>query len=107
MIVFSKYLVPKGYVGITVFPFIILKNKALESDLVLINHESIHLNQQIELLIFPFYIWYVLEFIVRFFQYKNWSSAYRNISFEREAYAQENNSEYLKTRSFWNFFKYL
>ena len=28
MIFISKYLVPKGYIGMTIFPFVFLKNQA-------------------------------------------------------------------------------
>lgn len=62
MIVISKYLVPKGYKGLTIFPFVFLKEKNLKVDKTLINHERIHLRQQLELLIFPFFICYSLEF---------------------------------------------
>lgn len=106
MILFSKYLVPRGYTGITIFPFVFLKSKSLKNDLVLINHEKIHLRQQIELLVVPFYTIYVLEFIIRLIQYKSWYAAYRNISFEREAYCNESNLNYLKTRAFWRFTRY-
>ncbi len=106
MIVFSKYLVPKGYTGITIYPFVFLKQKALAKDKILVNHERIHLRQQIELLIIPFYLWYVVEFIVRFFYYKTWHLAYKNISFEREAYTNEKNLDYLKSRALWQFLKY-
>ncbi|MGK0254765.1 MAG: hypothetical protein ACI9OE_002275, partial [Mariniflexile sp.] len=40
-------------------------------------------------------------------QYKKWHLAYRNISFEREAYANEMYLDYLKQRKFWSFLKYL
>lgn len=107
MILISKYIVPKGYIGITIFPFVFLKSKAFRRNTVLINHENIHLRQQLELLIIPFYIFYVIEFAFRLLQYKNWHSAYRNISFEREAYTNENDLNYLKSRSFWQFLKYV
>ena len=107
MIFISKYLVPKGYLGLTIFPFVFLKSKALKVDAILINHEKIHLRQQLELLILPFYLVYVFEFLIRFIQYKNWHKAYRNISFEREAYANEKYLDYLKQRPFWRFLKYL
>lgn len=106
MILISKYIVPRGYVGITIFPFMFLKYKALKDNLRLINHEKIHLRQQIELLVIPFFIIYGFEFLVRLCQYRNWNMAYRNISFEREAYKNEWNLEYLKKRSFWNFIYY-
>ena len=106
MILISKYLVPKGYVGITIFPFMFLKFKALKGNIVLINHEKIHLRQQIELLIIPFFFLYSIEFLIRLIQYRKWALAYRNISFEREAYTNEKNLDYLKSRSIWNFMNY-
>ena len=107
MILISKYLVPRGYVGMTLFPFVILKKRSLKEDRFLINHENIHLKQQIELLIVPFFLWYGLEFLVRLIQYKKWQLAYRNISFEREAYTNEQNLGYLRSRKFWGFWRYL
>jgi hypothetical protein len=107
MILVSKYMVPKGYVGITLFPFVFVKHAQLKLNRVLINHERIHLRQQLELLILPFFIWYGFEFLARYVHYKNWHQAYRNISFEREAYQHEQDLDYLKKRSFWNFLKYL
>lgn len=107
MVFISKYIVPKGYAGITLYPFVFLKNKTLKSNAVLLNHERIHLKQQLELLIIPFYIWYGLEFLYRFIQFKNWQMAYRNISFEKEAYLNEKDLQYLKKRKFWRFLKYL
>ncbi|GAL69120.1 hypothetical protein JCM19301_183 [Jejuia pallidilutea] len=107
MIVVFKYLVPKGYTGISIYPFIILNNRAILSSKTLINHEKIHLRQQLELLVVPFYLWYVLEFLIRLVHYKNWHKAYLNISFEREAYTKEFDFEYLKHRKFWSFIKYI
>ncbi len=107
MILVFRFLVPKGYNGITIFPFVFLKNKTIANNKVTINHEKIHLKQQLELLIFPFYILYLIEYGIRFFQYKNPYLAYRNISFEREAYDNQNDFHYLKKRKFWNFLNYL
>jgi hypothetical protein len=74
---------------------------------VFVNHERIHLRQQLELLLVPFFVLYFLEFLARFIQYKKWNLAYRNISFEREAYTNEKDLGYLKRRSFWSFLKYI
>ena len=65
MILISKYLVPKGYTGLTIYPFVFLKYRRLKADMTLINHERIHLRQQLELLVIPFYIIYVSEFLIR------------------------------------------
>lgn len=107
MILVSKILVPKGFMGITLYPFIFLKFSKDKDNGVFINHEKIHLRQQIEMLIIPFYVWYGIEYLIRIIQYKNKKTAYRNISFEREAYQNENNLDYLKKRRFWRFLKYL
>jgi len=107
VILISKYLVPTGFTGITIYPFVFLKRKASRNDAVLINHEKIHLKQQLELLVIPFYVLYTIEFFIRLVQHKNWNCAYKNISFEREAYQNQNNTNYLKVRKFWNFLKYI
>ena len=93
--------------GITIFPFIVLSYKQDKDNLILINHEKIHIRQQIELLVIPFFLWYGLEFLVRLLQYRNSKLAYLNISFEREAYQNEKNLDYLKQRSFLGFIKFL
>ena len=105
MLLVFKYLVPKGYTAITIYPFIVLKHKRQKDDMILINHEKIHLRQQLELLVIGFYLWYFIEFLLRLIKFKNWYRAYLNISFEREAYKNENDLNYLKSRSFWSFFK--
>jgi len=107
MILIFKHIIPKKYIGLTVYPFIFLKNDALKGNLTLINHEKIHLKQQIELLWIFFFTWYFIEFFVRLIQYKKWNLAYRNISFEREAYQNELNPNYLLTRKRYSFFNYL
>ncbi len=89
--------------GITLFPFIILRNKEYKADEILINHEKIHLRQQLELLLVFFYLWYVLEYFYWYFKLKNGNLAYRSIRFEREAYSNEHNLNYLKNRKFWGF----
>ncbi|WP_179335740.1 hypothetical protein [Winogradskyella costae] len=107
MILISKYIVPNGYAGITIFPFVFLKTENLKRNTVLVNHEKIHLRQQVELFILPFYMMYTIEFLCRFIQYRKWDLAYRNISFEREAYSHEKDLSYLKSRSFFNVFKFI
>lgn len=106
MILISKYLIPKGYIGLAIFPFVFLKHRSFKGDEVLVNHEKIHLKQQLELFILPFYFLYTLEFLVRLIKYRDWYAAYKNLSFEREAYNNEANMNYLKQRRFWQFLKY-
>jgi hypothetical protein len=107
MIVVIKYLIPKNYSGLTIFPFIFLRNKKNINDVFLLNHEKIHLKQQIELLWIFFFVWYFIEYCIRMYQYKNHEFAYKNISFEKEAYKNEHNLNYLKSRKLFAFLKNL
>lgn len=93
--------------AMAIFPFIIINNEYLRNNKTLINHERIHLRQQAELLVIFFYVWYFTEFFFRILQYKTRQKAYEHISFEKEAYENEHNLDYLKTRKFWSFYKYL
>jgi hypothetical protein len=106
-VIVAKYLIPKGYRGLTVFLFVIIKYRFDSENKILVNHERIHIRQQLELLVLPFFLWYFVEYAVRLLQYKNANLAYRNISFEREAYANEINLNYLETRRFFRFLNYL
>lgn len=107
MILVFKHLFYKNYVGLSLWPFIILKDDTLKNDTVLINHERIHLRQQQELLIVFFYIFYIAEWLLRTLCYFDSYRAYQNISFEREAYANEKNLDYLGGRRPLAFIKYL
>ena len=106
-VIVAKYLIPKGYRGLTLFPFVFVKYVFDSKNQTLVNHEKIHIKQQLELLVLPFFVWYFVEYAVRLLQYKNADLAYRNISFEREAYANEINLSYLETRKYFSFLKYL
>ena len=93
--------------GIALFPFIIINSGlSLERQRVLINHERIHIRQQIELLIIPFYVFYLLNYLINRVKYNSHDLAYRNIIFEKEAFKQESNFEYLSSRKLWQFLKY-
>lgn len=77
----TKYYPFKGFNAITHYPFVFYK----EDSEVMRRHEGIHGKQQKELLLIGFYIIYLLEFIFK---------GYRNISFEIEAYENQNNKTY-------------
>lgn len=93
--------------GMALFPYILVSDSKFLNNKTFINHEKIHLRQQIEMGILIFYIWYGIEYLFRLIQYKNRFLAYKNISFEREAYKNETNLQYLKQRKFYNFIYYL
>jgi hypothetical protein len=93
--------------GMALFPFILIKHTALQHDPVLVNHEKIHLRQQLELLIIPFYILYLLNYLINLLIYGKHDKAYRMICFEKEAYGNESNMGYLEKRRIWTWIKYI
>jgi len=103
---FIKYFTPKRVIGISIFPFIILGETALKEDTTFLNHELIHIYQQKELLLIFFILLYYIEFLILLVRYKDCQKAYRLISFEQEAYENETNYNYLKTRKWFSFIKY-
>lgn len=100
-----KLLTGRFATAITIWPFIFIRKSEMKKDEVLINHEKIHLRQQLELLILFFYLWYGFEYF--FYRLKGFNSkiAYRMIRFEKEAYRNESNLQYLKTRKWFAFLR--
>ncbi|WP_316770018.1 hypothetical protein [Pedobacter frigiditerrae] len=92
--------------AMAISPFILLKKASQQKDVVLINHEKIHLQQQLELLILPFYVLYLLNYFINLVIYKNHYKAYFNISFEREAYSFEGDLNYLTKRKLYHWAKF-
>jgi hypothetical protein len=103
MIIISKLI---SYNGMALWPFIILREERFRHIPVLINHERIHLRQQKELLVLPFYVLYLLNYLVNLLIYHHHDTAYRNIIFEREAYANDRDLQYLKQRKWLSVFRY-
>ncbi len=93
--------------GVVVYPFIFLKSEKLKKSKTFINHEKIHFSQIKEMLVLPFYIVYFIELLLKTIKYGDFTTGYRAISFEREAYANEHNLNYLQERTRYSFLKYL
>jgi hypothetical protein len=117
-----------GYLALTFFCFILYReeySKYLESNiykdyiLTMINHENIHIEQikdfgllfkwckPLQIIIggILFYLIYLFEWIIRLFV-NGPSNAYKNISFEKEAYSHELDYEYIqKERKHFNQWK--
>lgn len=104
---FMKYFVVGHASGITLWPFVIVRDDRLSKNPRLLNHEKIHLRQQIEMCIVFFYIWYLFEYFIWLIIYRKHYKAYRRISFEREAFDNDRDFDYLKNRRFWGFWSYL
>lgn len=77
--------------------------KDLENQ-TLVNHEDIHFRQQLEMLFILHWIAFILIFIWNFISRKD---TYYDNPFEREAYVNQNNLNYLNERPFWAFLKYV
>ncbi len=54
-----------------------------------------------------FYIWYFTEYFFRLIQFGDHFAGYYNISFEREAFGNEHELDYLERRKWWAFLRYL
>ena len=101
---FRNNIIPfKGFKAINLFGILFVRGDAV-IDKVTLKHEEIHTAQMKELCYVFFYLWYFVEWIIRLFGEGN---AYRNISFEQEAYANENNLNYLEERNHFSFLNYL
>lgn len=101
----NKYLVPKGYTAITLYPFVFVAKEEYKENKVLMNHEAIHLQQQKELLLVPFFIIYIVHYLLLFAWYRNHYRAYENVIFEQEAYSNQADLNYLKKRKLWQFLR--
>ena len=68
------------------------------------NHEYIHSLQQKELLYVGFYLWYVIEWFYHLIRLLNFMKENYALSFEREAYAMQDDLNYkYKRKKFASF----
>lgn len=102
-VIYNNVIPFNGYKAINLFGVLFVRNGCMMSEVDL-NHERIHTAQMKEMLYVFFYIWYFIEWIVRLFGKGN---AYKNLSFEKEAYTHEENLDYLKWREKFKWWKYL
>lgn len=107
-VIFNNLIPVSGFLAMCIFPYIFVrKEAAAKYNVVVNNHEKIHAEQQKEMLIVFFLIWYAVEWLCRLVQYRNRKQAYRNISFEREAYANESKLDYIPNRKRYAWVKYI
>ena len=121
-VIYNRFIPPKGFYAITVIKWIFVRDKYkyLDGSSIynkMINHESIHEQQILDLTpeTFPswlrytigsicFYLLYGLEWLFKlipcFIKKKN---AYRSLCAEQEAYKNERNFNYIENRPklFW------
>lgn len=128
-VIFNDTIPFKGFIAMCLWPFIFVRNNAASHyNTVANNHEHIHAEQQKEMLLIGivlaaigyvfvglwallfvplFFWWYGIEYLYRLCQYRDTKKAYRNISTEREAYANEKDLTYLTNRRRFAWIKYL
>lgn len=104
MKIIKNNIIPlKGFAAINLFGVLFVR-KETKITAKLLRHEAIHAAQMKEMLYIFFYLWYVVEWIIRLLMKGN---AYRNISFEKEAYKHQNELDYDKLRSRFAWLKYI
>ena len=130
-VIYNDIIPFKGFKAITLWPFVFARKKFNPLDDVTLDHEGIHLRQQVEVLVvaaavllilcitciswwwmciapFAYYILYCMEYIIRLCAYGRGHEAYKNISFEQEAFLNERNFNYLsEERKAFAWVKYL
>lgn len=105
MVIITKHVpFSSQFLAINLFG-VILSRRTLDS--IELRHELIHTRQQMEMLFIFFYLFYIVEWLVRYIVMRNGIRAYENISFEREAYRRMYEVDYLKRRPFFAWMKYL
>ncbi len=103
---FVKILTGNFARAITLYPLVFVRDKTDREDAVLLNHEAIHLRQQREWLVLPFYLCYLTEYLLGRLRGCSHYEAYRYISFEKEAYTHEHDISYLRQRKSMAFKRY-
>lgn len=97
-VIYNRIIPFRGFAAINLCGVVFARRECRPLSAATIRHEAIHTAQMRELLYAGFYFCYLVEWLVRLFGKGN---AYRNISFEREAYAHQHNPDYLRTRPRW------
>ena len=97
-IIYNNIIPFPGFKAINLFGVLFVRKGCTmsESD---INHEMIHTLQMKEMGYVLFYLWYLVEWLVKLAKLRDSNKAYRAISFEREAYGNEKNLIYTITRA--------
>lgn len=105
-LIYNKLIPFKGYAAITICEWIFI-NKNSKFNSSIFNHEAIHVLQTRECLYIMFYVWYVIEYLIKLVITRNHKTAYRSVSFEQEAYDNQSKPFYRTGRSHYSWLKYL
>ena len=96
-IVRTRFIPFKGFSAMNLFGFLLVRkdydiNKITE---VTLNHESIHTEQMKELGYVPYYILYIIEWLIKTILLFNTTKAYYALASEREAYENQHKHNYI------------
>lgn len=91
----------------TIGLFVIFRDEYSAKDEVLVNHEKIHIRQQLELLFVIQWILYLWFYISKRVTGNSHYISYRSNPFEREAYANQGNLKYLSNRKLFSWMAYI
>lgn len=106
IVIYTKRKIFWKYSGFSFFVFVWI-NKYVENKKRIIHHEKIHFWQQVELLFVLQWLLYVGFYCINRLKGMNHDDAYRNNPFEKEAFANDYNLNYLNTRRFLSWVRYV
>lgn len=104
-IVYNNIIPFKGFKCINLFGVLFVRKGCTMGDKDF-NHEAIHTAQMKEMLYLFFYLAYLIEWFIKLIRFRNSLKAYYEISFEKEAYRNEEDLGYLKHRKHFNQYKH-
>lgn len=126
--VYNNIIPLKGYKAITLWPWAFIRKGATYTDID-DRHETIHGCQQKEMLVIAavvsivllllgcgwwsllamplFFWWYAIEWLIKLCYYRNATTAYKNVSFEREAYCYQHSDNYVENRGHYAWVKFI
>ena len=91
-------------IGAFSFAFFVWSRKELSDRTK--RHETIHFQQQLELLFVFQWVLYILFWLRGYIKYRNGKVAYIKNPFEQEAYINQHKADYLSTRKRYSWWKY-
>lgn len=103
-IIYNNLIPVKGFRAMNLFGVIFARKEFKELSKRTLNHEAIHTAQMKEMGYIFFYLWYLVEWFVKLFRCGR-KGAYRNISFEREAYIYQCDYSYQNQRKHYVWWK--
>ena len=113
IVISDKFLDWKGTLsgyniyGTFIFPFIVMRSKPESKKGIdrwnkTLNHESIHFNQSIELLVVFYLLIYGCHYLIGRAKGMSHYDSYKNVVFEKESNTHEWEFDYLKNRPLFN-----